>query len=513
MPSDRSRRTDLPRHGYTGVVAQQGRVILDRDFNAGQNLTAARVAADALDEIGPCGTPDDGFRIDAVVASPPHPPFWSPPEPPPAESPPFGPGGPDDFLISPGTMYLGGERVLFHGEQSNAAITYSYFDQPDWPAPPPPDAGTMVELIYLDVTEQEVSAVEDSDLLEVALGGPDTTQRLKLLRRVRRAPSGSTNCTAAWQEAVANWEADGLGFDPATMRLQPRARLQVGFTQDGGTGDPCDPVATGGYLSAENQLIRVRIAHLPSLQSPSGKSPSGRALIWGWDNASFMYRATVFGTNKLTLAGGPPDAFHAPQKDQWVEILRTAAVLGTAPDATQPDGPRIERVAADATGFLCPLARSYGQTDPGDPLGTIMLSAPLPDDIMNDTLPVFVRVWQNALPLDLTGQPVTLADAGGVSTGVTVAIATGFTDVHPAIGAFWEIAVRPETPQGVYPEDLLDAPRPPVGPRRWVCPLAVIQWSRRGAPAIVDCRNKFDNLVELTRRKQGCCTLSIGCAT
>ena len=38
-------------------------MILDRDFNAQQGLTADRIAADALDFVGPCGTPDNGFRI------------------------------------------------------------------------------------------------------------------------------------------------------------------------------------------------------------------------------------------------------------------------------------------------------------------------------------------------------------------------------------------------------------------------------------------------------------------
>ena len=38
MPSDRS--TDRPLYGFTGPVAPQGRVILDRDFNALQ-LTAS----------------------------------------------------------------------------------------------------------------------------------------------------------------------------------------------------------------------------------------------------------------------------------------------------------------------------------------------------------------------------------------------------------------------------------------------------------------------------------------
>ena len=130
MPGDRSRRFDAPRHGYTGVVAQQGRVILDRDFNAAQALTAARITADALDQVGPCGTPDDGFRI-----AMPDPFAASPPLATPVVSPPISPGGTNDFTISPGTMYLGGQRVEFPRIQNGTLVSYSYFDQPDWPAP------------------------------------------------------------------------------------------------------------------------------------------------------------------------------------------------------------------------------------------------------------------------------------------------------------------------------------------------------------------------------------------
>jgi hypothetical protein len=78
-----------------------------------------------------------------------------------------------------------------------------------------------------------------------------------------------------------------------------------------------------------------------------------------------------------------------------------------------------------------------------------------------------------------------------------------------ADGAYWQIAVRPSTPQAVYPEDLLTAPRAADGPLRLVCPLAVIDWTAAGGPSIADRRNTFDNLVDLTRRRPGCCTVAI----
>ncbi len=134
MSSDRSRRRDKLGDGYKEVVAQQGRVILDRDFNAVQSLTAERIAHDALDFVGPCGTPDDGFAISTLPTSPPEPRLWSPPAFPDPDV-----GERFDFLISPGTMFVGGERAYLPGRQAGHSISYSYFDQPDWIAPTQPD--------------------------------------------------------------------------------------------------------------------------------------------------------------------------------------------------------------------------------------------------------------------------------------------------------------------------------------------------------------------------------------
>ena len=133
------------------------------------------------------------------------------------------------------------------------------------------------------------------------------------------------------------------------MRLLPGVRLQVGFTDAGATTGPCDPIATGGYLGADNQLIRVRI-------DTSGSSPQ---LSWGYDNASFLYRVASIGSGgtTLALAGGPPDAFHFPVAGQLIEVLRTAAVLGTEPDETNLTGPRIVRAVAEAAGCLFTLTQ------------------------------------------------------------------------------------------------------------------------------------------------------------
>jgi hypothetical protein len=505
MPSDRSRRTDDLRDGYKEVVAQQGRVILDRDFNALQGLTSERIAADALDVVGPSGTPDNGFEISLPHLSPPGPPLWSPPGG-------FGPLGPQDFdfLISPGTMYVGGQRAALPGRQAGHAVTYSYFDQPDWVDPDEPGITLSPpgehEFVYLDVEEQEVSAVEDPDLLEVALGGPDTTQRIKLMRRVKRQPVASADCAGAWKGATAQWlQRDGLQFDPRTMRLEPVVRLQVGFTQDVSVHDPCDPVATGGYLGADNQLIRVQISHSGT---PEAGGEAGR-LLWSFDNASFLYRITSVSADGmlLTLAADPPDALHIPQTGQLVEILLTGAVLGKEPDETDPTGQRsILRVIAETSGELRRLAQPYGPITTGDPTKYIVLDAPLDPAYAQSATPLFLRVWQAELSFDAAGDTVPLNDpATGTSTGVQVTISVPPGEVATK-GAFWLLAMRPSTPQAVYPERLLTEPQRPDGPRHWVCPLAVIDWQ---TSLVEDCRCHFDNLVTLTKRPGSCCTVRV----
>ncbi len=491
MPADRSRRIDTPANGYILPIAQQGRVVLDRDFNAWGSFLGARIDADALDIVGPCGTPDNGFAISAPSTSPPGA-FWSPPQP---ESPPAGEGTGWDFLISGGTMYVGGLRVHWPAVQSGQTITYSAADQPELV---PPVTGLIdfifrrptQELVYLSVTLQEVSAAEDPDLLDVALGGPDTTQRLKQRVRVERLGVDATACADAWSQAITAWSGQGLDFDPVTMRLVPAVKLQVGFTQDGPSGGPCDPVAAGGFLGPDNQSIRVQVAQ--------------DTLLWSYDNASFLYRIQVASDRQtITLIGGPPDVQHYPQTGQVVEILTTSAVIDSVPD--EINGGSIVRAAAQPTGTLFTLTKPYGPATQGAATNVLVLPAPLDPALLASGLPLFLRVWQAQLPLSFN-TPITVQDANNNSTGLTVTL-SGATAA--ADGAFWQIAARPATPQGVYPEELLLAPQPADGPVQAVCPLAVIDWTAANGPAIADCRTQFDNLAVLTARQPGCCTIGV----
>jgi hypothetical protein len=504
MPSDLTRPAtgDLRQH-YEAVVMQQGRVILDRDFNALQDIVNGRIAADALDEIGPCGTPvaDDGLAVSLPpgAASVSAPVSFSAPD-------------PFDFLVKPGTIYVGGQRVVFEAPPAGQP-PLSYFHQPDWPSPPDPFArgsasfsAPQRELVALHAFEQEVGAVEDPELLDVALGGPDTTQRVRLMRRIVRLGVTGADCAEALADAVAEWGRHGYLFDPLAMRLRPQTALQVTFTGPASASNPCDPAAQGGYLGAENQLIRVMI------RGPGdGGSP---ALLWGYDNASSLYRVAVHpDATTLQLAQAPVDAFRIPAKGQYVEVLRTAAVLGSQPD--QAGGPPIVRCVAAATGHVATV-ETYSTTD-----NTLVLDAPLPEKYTSEQNPLFLRVWVGRQPFDPSSAvPVPLTDpTGQTSPGLQVTVTqppSAATGAALPAGAFWLFAVRPATPQALYPGRFLDGPQPPDGPRQWACPLAVINWSAGASfsgpdDRVTDCRPKFDNLVTLTARQLGaCCTLAVG---
>ena len=518
MSSDISRGPDGRSEPLTGIVAQQGRVIVDRDINTLQTIINNRSEAEARDIIGLAGTPDDGFAISLPsVGSPPSgspPPFWTPPAPLT-----LGPEGAGDFLIKPGTMYVGGQRVVFSPRQAGRQITYAYYDQPDWASPPTAAASKVAEAVYLKVVEHELSAVEDPNLLDVALGGVDTTQRLRQVRRVVRQSVNTTDCATAWTSLTMEWLKGGLSFDPYTMRLTPTATLLAGFDQSKAPPDPCDPVAVGGYLGADNQLIRVQISADSGSPSSSGSPPSKSIsssppptlqFLWGYDNASFLYRVARNGIaangTMLQIERDPPDAFHTPQAGQAIEILRTAAIIASEPDETDPTGlSTIVRCVAEETGFVTTLTRGYGPATIGSATSFLVLADPLPSAYLNDADPLFVRIWQGQQGFT-SGQAVDLVDpVTNTTNGLVVTISTP-TGEAPAPGAYWLIAVRPSTPQLIYPERLLSEAQPPDGPRQWVCPLAVIDW---GKETVHDCRQFFDNLVTLTKRPAGCCTVNI----
>jgi len=472
MGSDRARVSYDPKQQYRSVVMQQGRVTLEADWNEASQIASEALRRETLDFVGPCGTPDDGYEI-LLNSSPSY---------------------PYDFTIQPGTMYVGGMRV-------HLLEAVDYANQPDWQDTGPEDPywvslsslpgspPVIDEFVYLYLREQEVSAVEDQDLKDVALGGPDTAQRTRLMQRFVRVPCDGTTCASGLSAAEAQWAHQGLTFDPGTMRLEPSSSLKVGFVNPQQNQTPCQPQAQGGYVDPDNQLIRVQIAGI----DPASGNPQ---LIWGFDDASFLYRVDLdLGGNTLVFQSPPVDAEHQPVSGQLVELLRTAAIL--------PNG----QYVAAATGFVMKLDQNY---DPDQQSIALPSGVTLPPDYTGyDQSPpveagqLFLRIWNGMLDQP----PGTALPLGDTGVQVTLGLQSPATQIH--IGDYWMFAVRPITPMMVYPERYLNAPQPPDGPRLWACPLGVISWNGEVGTLASDCRNQFCTLVDACRRQQGCCTITV----
>ena len=466
-----------PKH-WASVQAQQGRLLTDDDFNEADAITKEDIRRTRVDIIGTSGSPDDGFMVTNPRVT----------------------ANQIDFDLAPGTIYVGGLRVTLEA-------TEAFSLQKDWLQQATSDRPALgnterVDQVYLEVWQQPVTSVEDDELREVALGGPDSSVRLRTMRRVRVLPNiGSESCSIGWDKLTAS---AGLGTD---NERKNDATLQVGYLPNAAlAADLCSPSVQSGYLGAENQAIRIEIG------------TGGRSLLWGYDNASPLYRVEVTadttGAQVIHFLQPPRDEAHWPLAQQVVELLPWSAVL--------PNG---EKVAETNSGFLAKVSAAY---DPNTRTIKILPVVPATfgsawlsrsDKASIRTAPsggtgatgaqqntdyFYLRVWNRgddvASPPELpftSGTPVTLAN-----TGISVTI-TGKT-MQP--GDFWIIAARPQSPAQVVPW-ALETGRPAEGIRRFYAPLGLVHWRPGGTHTAHDCRNTFDPLID----PSGCCvTLAPG---
>ena len=354
--------------------------------------------------------------------------------------------------------------------------------QPDWVDAA---ASTIAQgnlAVALLVTEQSVCAAEDLALREVALGGPDSAARTRLMQRFPRIPTDGTTCPEAAKSVLALLAEDGVTVGAYSYELVSSARLKAGFVPGQTSTDPCQPAAVGGYLGADNQLVRVTVT------SYNATSKTG-TLLWGWNNASLLYRAEMKNPTDpltLTLMTVPVDQEHAPQANQIVEVLRTTTELGD------------NNFIADGEGFVVAVTDAWSPDN-----GEIGLAHGLPTDYQNNADPLFVRLWQAEVNFE-AGKPVAL-DA---TSGVTVAITMDALPSHIAARPFWRFAVRPAMPQAIFPQRYQDAAQPPDGPRQWITDLAVVSAQAQGSTLVADCRIHF---LPLTQQKGGgCCGVVMG---
>ncbi|WP_170332447.1 DUF6519 domain-containing protein [Ruegeria arenilitoris] len=322
MGSDTSRNTFDPRNDFSGVFLQQGRAVLDADWNEMVQMFMRRIRTETVDTIGravvPIETPvgfeirfnDDGeleygrgrFYLDGYLCeSPGQAEFDGAPvvgiDPPIFDRARTGNDGPEGVLDEMISQEVGDFVPLDA--------------QPYWPTaeglPEPDAAGNTAgpHIAYLVCWDREVHPVQHPDLLDPALVGIDTTTRTQTVWQIRllEVPQGTSCETPDGQ--IQEW------FD----LIQPSsARLSVDTIDIEAPEDPCIVPPSDGYVGRENQHYRVQIHDFPDDGVPRIK--------FSRENGSVIAAVEAIDTpaNMVTVDSIGRDEKLSFKEGDWVEL-------------------------------------------------------------------------------------------------------------------------------------------------------------------------------------------------
>jgi hypothetical protein len=296
---DTSRSARLAR--YTRVLLQQGRPLLDADFNEQSAIDHDFLRTLIVDLMGRGWRPDAGQFVirDAAAAK-------------------------DGFRIAKGHFYVDG--MLCDNPADSTFVKQLFVSEPG----PPPDSFVA----YIECWERHVGAVQRPELREVALGGADTASRAQIVWRVRAGTPDWADAQAKRVIAVLDKrinvsekdEADALtglkttlmpltqvfsksigvnplpaGLDADTHRWfdaveSVPARLRARARRDASDNEACSISPEARYRGHENQLYRVEI------HADSGAT-GGPTLKWSRENGSVMF---AIRQGAIALEAGTP---------------------------------------------------------------------------------------------------------------------------------------------------------------------------------------------------------------
>lgn len=330
MKADLTRNTFDQRKQFSRVLMQQGRVQLDSDWNEQVAILLHYMQTLAADIIGPYGGPQDdlGFEIITDIN-------YLPEE----ERKRLESLNDGDFIIGNGRYYVDG--VLCENESY-----VKYTDQPDLHGLEPTEENRY--LVYLDVWERHITAIEDPDIREVALGGPDTATRAKVVWQVR-VDSGPDDYEYARdagfeldrQSVRDNWREGWMQTWQPANRGMLKAKGREDVDED---ADPCIISPEARYRGAENQLYRVEI-HTGGEISPQDddsdaetgreatdndrerETSAGPTFKWSRDNGSVAFPIRDLDGSVVTLESLGRDDYLGLKVGDLVEIVDDDYVL------------------------------------------------------------------------------------------------------------------------------------------------------------------------------------------
>lgn len=435
--------------GDQGVLYQQGRLISDADLTDGEAIALAWRVTAARDVIGadvlavPAAEPGGYEVISAAV------------------------DGTEVLVgLGPGRAWADGVHTLLVGDPT--APTEPVVRRADYLPPPHNPTGTGTDQIadgtrdavILELWLESLNGFEDpTRLIEFALGGPDTAERVVTHTAIRllRMGAGETCKTIG-----TRLRDDLAGHGRLTVSLAPPTVV----------GGDCPVAEGGGYEGLEHNLYRVEVA----------ETTAGPAMfVWSQVNGGLVGRG---------LFHGGPDA-HVDITANRSAIL-SSGLTEFYLEAVEPDPDRGHRRV------------TYGTLATLNADGELDLTAPPTFGTLPGTgEPVFFRLWNGIAPVaDFTDAttPVELRD--GIRLVFDPPAGAAYRP-----GSWWTFEVR--AGEIANPEVLVDD-APPFGPVISRVPLAEITWTDAADTAeggeIEDCRTRFR---PLTNQKV-CCTYLVG---
>ncbi len=463
MKGDFSRSTFDPGKHYSGVRMQQGRVQLDADWNENLDILRHRIETETIDVIGECGVPvhAPGFGVvtGASGLSKEETDWLS------QQSIPALTAG--DFYLTQGRAYVDG--ILLEYDHTLPFSRQPFGLQKGQAIPTAPG----LYLLYLDVWERHITAIEDPSIREAALGGPDTATRSQVVWQAVLAPAVDQGKGTTCSSDLAPWPAASTG----TLSAQTTP------VQD--PNDPCVVPLGAGYKRLENQLYRVEI-------HSGSDAVGGPTYKWSRDNGSVLVAVTGFAIggdpSKISVSSLGRDDELGLHKNDWVEVLDDQTELqgqpGTLVRITNIDSGNVLELSGSVTGYAID----------GHPK---------------------VRRWDSD---------------GGTGTGL--AVTSGYVDLEGGVqvqfdpagtyrtGDYWLIPAR--TVPGQYgdiewPQDNAQNPLalPPFGITHHYCRVGLLNYAadnsgKLGATLQEDCRKKFPPLTELPSGGDNCCSVTVG---
>lgn len=442
---------------FRGTLHQQGRVLVDRDWNAQTEImgewqeTAARdvfgagVAAVSADAAG-------SFKVTAADKSS---------------------GTEVEVSINKGRVWADGLLVEL---AKDSKLTATYLGPPIQAAPLKGDmpAADSRDAVVLEAWLTELSAFQVPDLLlEKALGGVDTTERVQTAFRLRlyRMADGDT-CNSIIPKLRDDFDTKGK----LTVELNPTTTID---------GD-CPVVEGGGFTGFEHRLYRIEIADVDAGAHP------GAHFKWSQMNGGLVGRGDYdLASKTLDIKGNRNAILLSGTTSFYMEVLEFDNDLNCW------------QVMCGATAGL-----SNGKLD---------LNAA---DVFKGTLPtasksVFFRLWNGIEKIaDYVPAKKLLSDKQGILLHFEAEAAGKYTPSD-----FWTFEARAGNigndrvlignPSKVIAGDpVASSGFPSQGIFYHRVPLAKVHWTSNTPPVdeMEDCRRPFQPLTRL----KTCCTYRVG---